>query len=112
MSRIYTGDYDRTIAFRCSDALYDLIKQGAVASGLDTSTYIRAALWTAVPRVLALQIPSMVSGTCSDTLPAECCARCRWCGSPAGASCIYCTDQQRMKKPEQCCDSFEKRCEK
>lgn len=110
MSRIYTGDFDCTITFRCSDALHDLIKQGAAASGLDVSTYIRAALWTAVPRVLALRIPSMVSGTCADTLPAECCARCRWCGSPAGASYIFCVDQRKTARPDSCCDLFEKRC--
>lgn len=54
MSRIYTGDFDEKVTFRCSSALLDLCKAGAAAAGLDISTYIRAALWTSAPRVLQL----------------------------------------------------------
>lgn len=58
MSRVYTGDFDELVHFRCSSDLLDLCKAGAAASGLDLSSYIRAALWTAAPRVqrLAVQI--------------------------------------------------------
>lgn len=53
MSKIYNGLPCR-IEFRCSDALHAAILLGAQASGMDVSTYIRAALWTAAPRVLRL----------------------------------------------------------
>lgn len=53
MSKVYTG-FDCVIKFRCSASLRDAIRDGAKACGMDVSTYIRAALWTACPRVLAL----------------------------------------------------------
>lgn len=114
MSRLYTGDFDCSITFRCSDALKDLCEKGAAASGLDLSTYIRAALWTSVPRVLALRLPACSSGSLTlQDVPAECCASCRWCASISdfhGVRSVYCADQSIMKNAADCCENFEMRC--
>lgn len=50
MSKVYTG-FDCVVKFRCSSALRDAIRDGARASGMDISTYIRACLWRVCPLV-------------------------------------------------------------
>lgn len=116
MSKLYTGDYECSITFRCSERLQQLCKEGAAASGLDLSTYIRAALWTAAPRVLALRLPACSSGALTlQDAPSECCACCRWAASFSefhGIRSVYCADQSKMMNAADCCDLYEKRVEK
>lgn len=111
MSRVYTGDFDEKVTFRCSSALLDLCKAGAAASGLDISTYIRAALLTAAPRVQRLSVQLIESRDKDLKLfTDERCSLCKWCGyrSP-DSEYVYCSDQCKMVKPSDCCDNFEKR---
>ena len=51
MSKVYTG-FDCVVKFRCSSALRDAIRDGARASGMDISTYIRACLWQSCPCIV------------------------------------------------------------
>lgn len=114
MSRIYTGDFEKNITFRCSSALFDLCKAGAAASGLDLSTYIRAALWTSAPRVqrLFVQLTELLEKDLK-LFSDECCLFCKWCGNRSpGSDYVYCSDQCKMVKPSDCCENFEKRFDK